>query len=155
MRKQTQRWEGTLPRPHSWLVAEANFGPRLSGSSHWVLYNLFTTLSARTSAVSLQNPDTLQMLNASSLPLPYSLHVELKFVLLQSLLVVPGPVSNHLFSILHHSHSAAWRSINQFPISFFSRLTFVPIPSGNAHWLLIYKRALTTLHVPDTGLSTR
>lgn len=93
------------------------------------LYNL----SARTSAVYLQNPDTLQMLNASSLPLPSSPHVELKFVLLQSLLVVPGSVSNHLFSILHHGHSAAWRSMNQFPISLFSRLTFVPIPSGNAH----------------------
>lgn len=88
------------------------------------LYNL----SARTSAVFLQNPDTLQMLNVSSLPLPHNPHVELKFVLLQSLLVVPGPVSNHLFFILHHSHSAAWRSINQFPISLFSRLTFVPIP---------------------------
>lgn len=37
MRKQTQRWEVTLPRPYSWLVAEANFGPRLSGSSHQVL----------------------------------------------------------------------------------------------------------------------
>lgn len=94
------------------------------------LYNL----SARTSAVYLQLfIFTLQMLNASSLPLPCSPHVELKFVLLQSLLVVPGPVFNHLFSILHHSHSAAWRSMNQFPISLFSRLTFVPIPSGNAH----------------------